>query len=178
MKFEFSILQVPSIPDRMKGDGYERFKRTLLALLLSQRFQVFNDETSLEGPWAPLSGQHLVRRLGKVPAKRRDEPGAVKILQDKGVLRQSFTDAQGPGNGYRIEETQGDEVRLATSVEYARIQNDGGTINWPGTTRGFGRGITIPAHDITIPARPYDQFTDENVREINELTELYLNGEL
>src|SRR4051812_62072 len=139
MKFEFSEIKLPLIDNRMKGQDYERFKRTLVGLLMTQRAAVFNAEESLEGAWKGLGGAHLVNRLNKLPEAMRDQPGAVKILQDTGVLRNSFTDGAGSGSEQRIEETSGDEVRLATAVPYAKIQNDGGTINWPGTQNGFGR---------------------------------------
>lgn len=176
MQFTFSHLGIPLIPNKMQGEKYERFKAKIVALLLHQRLETFMQERSAQGPWQPLSETHQARRLGKVPERKRDQPGAVKMLQDSGLLRQSFTEDEGPGSAFRDIDTVGDVVSLATSMPYARIQNEGGTINWPGTKNGFGRGIEIPAHPITIPARPIDQFTEQDRKELNELTENYING--
>jgi phage gpG-like protein len=176
--FRFSKLEFPPIPNRVEGAKYERFKRTLVALMLTQRLEVFAQEASASGPWPPLSVEAFRRRIYRVNGKKRKRAHAVKMLQDTGVLRQSFTSDTGPGNSMRVEEVGADYALIASNVEYARIHNQGGTIAWPGTSDGFGRGIVIPAHAITIPARPFDQFTAENAAEIAELTELYLNGQL
>jgi phage gpG-like protein len=178
MKFEFSELELPEIPNRLDGSLFERFKKTLVAKLLSQRLDVFNSQKSNDGPWQPLGESQAARRIEKVSPKKRNKPGAVMILQDTRMLLQSFTDASGVGNALRQSSTEGDQVSIASVAPYARIQNEGGTFTHPGTPNGFGKGILIPAHEMTIPARPFDQFTAENLTEINELTELFINGEL
>jgi phage gpG-like protein len=184
MKYEFTQLVIPEVQNRLQGAEYEQLKRKLVALMLTQRLQVFADQASRSEPWAPLSSarhgqlQAKVDQRGQAVARELASRGmgGVKMLQDTGVLRQSFTSAGGPGNAKRVIEIDQDEVALATNVEYARIQNEGGTIHHPGSQNGFGRGIPIPAHSITIPARPFDEFTDENLSEVNELVEAYLNG--
>lgn len=186
MKFEFSDLKIPDVPDVFaKGDLYERFKRTLAAKLFGQRAEVFDKEGGASGPWQPLAKSTLARRQGKIKASKRRQQalkrkgmGGVKILQDRGLLRQSFTPDAGPGSAFKIEETSGDQVRIATNVAYAAINNLGGVVGFPGTNNGFGRGITIPAHPITIPARPFDEFSDQDLTEVNELTELFVDGKL
>lgn len=185
MIFEFNQLQLPAVEDKLKGPQYDKFKRSLVALMMTQRAATFNAEASNDGPWEPLGFHQGVNRQKKL--KRIDEArlaelrrkgyGGIKILQDTGLLRQSFTDEPGPGNSYRTEEIDADEVALITTVPYARIHNEGGIIEHPGTSNGFNRGILIPAHTIDMPERAFDQFTDENKTEINELTELFLNGE-
>lgn len=186
--FEFSAAKVPEIPNIFKTGYYNRFKRSLVGILLSQRLQVFEDEGGASGKWQPLSNKYAAKRIERVSPKKRRSSGAVQILSDSGVLRQSFTAARGPGNSERIIETDGDEVRLATNVEYAAIHNFGGEIKHPGTTNGFGSrgwdgdmirpGIVIPAHTINIPARPFDEFSDHDLEEINTATELFVNGQL
>lgn len=186
MKFEFSELPVPEIKNVFdNAEDFERLKRTVAAKLFSQRAEVFDQQGGASGQWQALARSTLARRnkLIKTSKKRasdlRDKGmGGVKILQDTGTLRQSFTPEAGPGNADRIEEINGDQVRIATNVEYAAIHNFGGVINFPGTKNGFGRGIEIPAHAITIPARPFDEFSDQNLDEINELTELFVDGQL
>ncbi|MFV8250242.1 phage virion morphogenesis protein [Bdellovibrio bacteriovorus] len=146
-------------------------KDDILALMFTQRMDTFAKEESAEGKWEPLSKRHSAKRLAKVPKEKR-EPGAVKILQDKGFLRGSFTIPNGP---MQEMSKSGEEVRLATHIPYAAIHNFGGTIQHPGTRNGFGRGVLIKPHSITIPARPFDQFREKDLTEMNELMEKYIN---
>lgn len=145
---------------KFKGERYENFKKDVIALILGQRVDVFNDGRGRDGAWAPT--------------KNHSDPSH-KPLNDTGVLRNSFTDLGGKGSEYKEEFIGEDEVGIKTNVEYAAIHNYGGTISHPGTSNGFGKGIVISAHDIYIEARPFDEFTDEHIAEINELTEAYIN---
>lgn len=185
MIFEFSHFELPDIENKLSGEKYEELKRSIVTLLMSQRARVFNDESSPDGHWAPLGSSQQARRDGKLKdiqaarlaALKKKGFNLTKILQDTGLLRESFTDTSGPGNAYRKVETSGDEVSLSTAVTYAAIQNFGGTIHHPGTSNGFGRGVQIPAYNITIPDRPFDQFSDQDELEIKQLIAGYLNDE-
>lgn len=179
--FTFSRLELPSIEYMMAGKKYERMKKTLLALLISQRVKVFDAEGGASGKWKALSPSTMEIRQEKLSGsdgngaaalKGRGAGGSdIKILQDSGLLRSSFTgQAYGPagteGVALHEESIEGDEVSISTPVEYARIQNDGGTIK-----NGFGKGI-----EIVIPPRPFDEFSEEDKGQISELLEHYLNG--
>jgi len=189
MLFEFNEIRLPEIPNKLEGPRFEKFKRDMASKMFSQRLDTFNAESSRDGPWKPLSDLQSKRRdekLARVSPERLATLAAkgfsrVKILQDKGTLRQSFTPESGPGNAFKHVEIQEDSVRIITNLPYARIQNQGGTI-YPKKGKflvfpGPGGGL-IFAKKVTIPARPYDQFTDEQEADLAELTEHYLNGEL
>lgn len=171
--FEFNELDMPEFEDKLTAPRRRLLLADISALMLSQRLEVFDTEN--DGQWAPLSVQAYRARLSKVPSKNRRKKNAVKILQDSGVLRQSFTSASGPGSSQKEVEVTDDMARIATHVEYAAIHNYGGTIKHPGTKNGFGRGISIPAHSITIPARPFDQFREKDKQEIELLTRKFLD---
>lgn len=212
MRFEFSEITLPPIEDKLEGSRFERYKRDMSSVMFTQRAQVFSDQASREGPWKPLAPSTLKERLSRVPNGKHG-PGSVKILQDKGTLRQSFTPESGPGNAFKHVEIGEDFVQNSTNVEYARIQCKGGSILHEHTkssmhfkhytggdregriefaskkdiARGTGRDFAIIERSITthamgsystIPARPFDEFTDANEEELQELTELYLNGKL
>ena len=69
----------------------------------------------------------------------------------KGNLFRSFT----KGNPLNILKDTGNGVEFGSKVPYAAIHEYGGTIDHPGTSNGFGRGIPIPAHGIPMPKRSY-----------------------
>lgn len=163
--FEASKFVPPEIKNKIKGPAWEDLKITLLATILTQRIDVFSDEESKSGKWAPLKPSTI---------KRKNDSN-FKILHGDGILRNSFTEGSGQGSEFKEEIITNDEVTLATNVEYAAIHNYGGTINHPGTDNGFGRGIVIPAHTIEIEARPFNEFTDEQTDEISSTIEDFLN---
>lgn len=166
--------------DKLKSSKFTSFKKSLIGKLLGQRLDVFNAEASVDGPWEPI--RNIDQKLSKIKSYKENKESKSsqkmrdknKLLQDHGVLRASFTGV-GPSEGTaQLEEvSEGDDIGIRTHVEYAAIHNYGGTINHPGTDNGFGKGIEIPPYDIEIPARPFDEFTDDNLEEINELTEQY-----
>lgn len=166
--FESTKFIPPEIKNKIKGTEWEELKVDLLVVILGQRLEVFRSGESASGKWAPLKKNSLRKYKGKEH----------HILQDEGILRNSFTSGSGEGSEFKEEIITADEVVLATNVEYAAIHNEGGTINHPGTDNGFGRGIVIPAHSIEIEARPFNEFSDEQTDEISELIEMYLNESL
>lgn len=69
----------------------------------------------------------------------------------KGNLFRSFT----KGNPFNILKDTGKGIEFGSKIPYAAIHEYGGTIDHPGTSNGFGRGIPIPAHGIPMPQRSY-----------------------
>lgn len=180
-RFEFNVLKLPDLKDRLSGSQYQQLKGDILALMFTQRTRTFDRQQGPEGPWKKLKKRQAKKRFNKLPAGAKKQlgnarealrTGAVKLLQDDRVLLKSFTI---PGSPQQETSIIGDKVSLATNVEYARIHNLGGTIKHPGTQNGFGRGIFIKPHNINIPQRQYDHFTTQDVQEIRELIDSYLN---
>lgn len=111
---------------------------------------------SKQGPWPPLK------------YSRQETP-----LVLSGRMRNSI---------YKQNDKYSAEVGVPDSIEYAGIHNFGGTINHPGTSNGFGRGIKIPPHSIRIPQREFILFQDEDVQDIlnmigNDLTVKFFKPE-
>ncbi len=144
----------------------------------------FETETGPDGKkWLPLSPRTANKRIGN---KRR---GTENILR---VTNRLFSSITG--------EATASQAVVGTNVVYAAIHQQGGTINVPARQRKirlrrvgrrslFARtrgsrahkrfrevDATIPAHTITIPARPYLGFSDTDRREIGEITSDYLGS--
>ena len=161
MRLTVSKLSLPEIKDKLSGPDYARLKWNLVALLLSQRLEVFESESSVDGPWEPIKDVDAklgrrrkdYKRDSKSGQRMRDKD---KILHDSGVLRNSFSSSSGGGNEYLRRQVEGDEVGIETTVEYAAVQN-------------FG------SKKKNHPARPFDEFTDDHLEEINELMQDHLN---
>lgn len=170
---EFEDLDVPAM--YADEEQRRRLMASIAALMFTQRAEVFNHEGGNK-KWAPLAPSTYRRRLSKVPRRQQGKPDAVKILQSSGMLRQSFTPETGKGNAYREQTTDSEMARITSHVPYAAIHNFGGTIQIPEIKNGFGRGITIPAHSVTIPARPFDEFRPVDLAEIVEMIENGVDG--
>lgn len=101
-----------------------------------------------------------------------------QILSLTGNLRHSYSPPSSdgsPGQGGYVtyQGTVKDLlVEVGSNIIYAGIHDQGGTIKWPGTNKGFGKGITIPPHDIVIPKR---NVTDLNQKDLDELNETIAN---
>ncbi len=128
-------------------------------LLLSSISQNFDDEGR------PKAWEDLAESTKKRRRKQNKWPGP--ILSVSGQLASSVT-AQVDGNS----------ILVGSAKPYARIHDLGGEINHPGTSNGFGRGINIPAHTITIPQREYLLFQDEDLREAESILTDHLLGGL
>lgn len=107
------------------------------------------------------------------PIKRQGQ-----ILSLTGTLRKSYSPPSSdgsPGQGGYVT-FQGSItdllVEVGSKIIYAGIHDQGGTIKWPGTNKGFGKGITIPPHDIVMPKR---NVTDLNEKDMEELDETVAN---
>jgi len=172
-KLEISPLKVPNLRNQLEGPEYQRLKSNILALLFTQMLTRFDEEKGPDGkPWESLKSDTEVLRRKKIPAKKRGK-GSIKILQDNGVLRQSWTIP-----GYVDNESQilQNSVVMGSNVAYVRIHNEGGTIQHPGTDNGFGKGIKIPPYAIEMPQRQMDGFSTKDEAEIDELVESHLSA--
>lgn len=150
----------PPLLERYKN----QFKRILIGIaadIQTNRGLLFYNEGAYNGheKWKDLKGGLSKRSAGKGLMARR-------ILQKTGALKNSISPkAEGDGspgeNGYvKFEGTKSVAiVKVGTTIAYAGIHDQGGTINHPGTSNGFGKGIKIPPHAINIPKR---NFTDWN----------------
>lgn len=158
---KLSEIKLPPIRDKLSEASYERLKRNLVALMLGQRLEVFQSESSVDGPWeaikdvdAKLSKRRKDYKPNTKSGQRMKEKD--KILHDTGVLRNSFSASSGKGDEYLKQSVEGDEVSIETTVEYAAIQN-------------FG------SDKKNHPPRPFDQFNDDHLEEINDLFKVHLN---
>jgi phage gpG-like protein len=198
---EFSQLKLPVLENKLDAPGRGRLLRSLAALMFAQRLVVFNTEGG-PNPWKPLSPKYAAQKL------RKHGGNDSKILSFSDRLKQSFTPARGAGSDEKITD---DTAIISTHVEYAAIQNFGGTVLIPPSKKAqqnfkvytsgeqegrhrfasardveqggrdfkvMSRPITVHSYGVyaKIPARPFDQFSEENTKEINQLAEAFING--
>lgn len=167
MELSYSALSFPEIKNKLSGNDYRVLKADLATLLMGQRLETFENQSSGYSPWKPIKdvdaklktirldyAKELEEmrdgdrtKFTKKMQKMRDKD---KILVKTGILRASFT---GNSTGIEIEE---DVITIFTNVEYAAAMNYG----WS---------------EKNIPARPFDEFTEFNEIEITELIQDYLN---
>jgi len=150
-------------------------KRAVISIVA----QAIADNFSVEGPgWRPLKAKTIRQSVSKKLRKRISDMtdkellkhesrtrriGSTmgmhrQILRKTGLLMKSVTT---PGAQHNIIRTKGYQLVYGTDLIYAGIHNKGGVINHPGTKNGFGAGITIPPHNITIPKREFLRIRDE-----------------
>lgn len=164
--------------DRM--DDRLFFFREVGQILADSARENFRREAGPDGrPWVPLSP-------ATIRARKKRSKSALAILRDSGRLAGSIN--------FRATN---DEARVGAVPEYAAIHQLGGTIEKPERTalvwrkrerngtigRRFARkklktsvatGVTIPAHTITIPARPYLGVSAQDQVDIFEAAERWL----
>jgi phage gpG-like protein len=165
MEVRYTELKFAEIKNKMSGSEYGRFKADLATIMMGQRLDTFRSQSSPDGPWAATKSvdQKLMdsradyhREMKEIKAgKRKALSKKAKLMRDKnlilidkGVLRASFS---GRNTGIQIYE---DEVMIFTNVEYAPHVN-------------FGTKF--------MPARRFDLFTEEQIEELREYIESYLN---
>ncbi|HET7558881.1 MAG TPA: phage virion morphogenesis protein [Limnochordia bacterium] len=126
--------------------------------------------------WPPLAPSTVAQR----------RKGSSRPLQDTGRLRVSVTAQDGTG----AVRTVNDSVAIiGTTVKYARLMQEGGTINVPALTpkrakalRWIGGGGAVhfarrtKAHTVSIPARPFLLFQAEDERRIVTIFRRYIEG--
>ncbi|MGY9046314.1 hypothetical protein P775_11100 [Puniceibacterium antarcticum] len=154
--------------------------------LLNSTRDNFESESSPEGvPWAQL-------KPATIRARERRKQTPIKILQatrNTGLMASI---------NKRTMEVADDQVRIGSPKEYAAIHQLGGTIKKAARTAtiyqsydkktdtfdptfrkksrsNFASDVTIPAHEITIPARPFLGVSKEDEVIIIEIADAWLN---
>ena len=182
IKLKFDYGKIIELKNPFAGETYQRLKNDLMTIMLGEKDKLFENEQAPDG----TSWEKLSQRRAKTQDKKSKKSAAQieklnkiagnnfkshKVLHDSGHLQKSLSISGAQG---QFNSTAGNEVSLGTSVSYAAIQNFGGTIQIPMTKNGFGMGITIPAHKVTIPARPFMGFGSADESEITEYIEGYV----
>lgn len=133
----------------------------------------FDNEGAYNGhpKWKDLaSGKNLKRAKNGLQVRQ--------ILRKTGTLKNSIAPDNATGvagkDGYVVfgGDFKSAVVRVGTNVKYARIHNEGGTIQIPATDNGFGKGIKIKAHSVNIPRR---NFTDWNAQDSANMKQMINN---
>lgn len=150
-------------------------------LLADSARENFRKEAGPDGvPWTPL-------RPATIRARLRRGTAAIRILSERGHL-----------SGSIHHEATNDEARIGATPAHAAIHQLGGTIQKParaakiyrmrGADGRVGRrfvskaeanhvtDVTIPAHSVTIPARPYLGVSDTDQQDILNAAEDWLMG--
>ncbi|QND45203.1 phage virion morphogenesis protein (plasmid) [Rhizobium lusitanum] len=154
------------------------------AYLVTSTQRRFERETGPDGkPWQRLKPRTAARRIKGRPR------GYANILRVSRRLEQSI-----------VYEADDEGIAVGTNVIYAAIQHLGGTIAMPERqqtiyqnydaktdtldqtfrTRGrsnFARDVTVGAHEIKIPGRPYLGIDDADRTEIAAIIEDHYLGE-
>lgn len=121
------------------------------------------DNFAEEGPgWKSLKEQTIKsslpkgqkkKYLGNNKMKGSDAPARMILQRGDAILKKSVTTVGAQGNIYQPSEGK---LKWGSDLVYAKIHNEGGTIQHPGTKKGFGiKGLVIPPHSIPIPKREY-----------------------
>lgn len=139
--------------------------KTIAVLAKADMKERFATATAPDGSaWLPL----------KRP--RANSKGGDKPLRDNGILMASAT-AAGPKH---VEEVTTSSLVVGTNLDYAPIQNFGGTIHVPKKTRAkpwvftSAEGQTIftrhiKGHDVTIPARQFVGWSEQLIEQSTEV---------
>ena len=164
MKLKFDVIPVFKYLDPFQGETFETLKRSLLAIMIRQKDQVFKKQSDPDGnAWKPLSP--LVADAKNKKSKKTDAQIAKlreknpnfsqhKILIDTGTLMKSLAT---PAGNSHVSSTTGTEIVLGSNLPYAAIQNFGGKIE-----KKNGSGF------IVIPARPFIGFGGPDKKQIQE----------
>lgn len=155
---------------RMGEPGTDDLMPRLGEYLQASTQKRFKTQTAPDGTaWAPLQPRYA----------RRKKYAKDKILTLRGYLR----------GGIHYQVTGSAEVEVGSSTKYAAIHQLGGAIDVParqatvryrsvaGRTlfagrkhkRAIERQVTISAHQVNIPARPFLGISSEDDREIREI---------
>jgi phage virion morphogenesis protein len=127
-------------------------------------------------PWSPLQPRYA----------RRKKYAKDKILTLRGYLR----------SGIHYQVTGDAEVEVGSNIKYAAIHQFGGTIDKPArqatvryrseagrilfasrkARRATERQVTIPAHQVEMPARPFLGISTEDDKEIRSIISDWVAG--
>ncbi|MEM6381652.1 MAG: phage virion morphogenesis protein [Pseudomonadota bacterium] len=160
------------------GGNTEPLMREITAAMLFSTQRRFERETGPDGrPWQPLSPRTARQRIGR--NRRR---GTENMLRVSGRLYSSI-----------VGEASSREAVIGTNVTYASVHQEGATINMPARSRTvrlrrsngrtvFARTshrrvreveVSVDAYTVTIPARPFLGFSDEDRATILQIAEGY-----
>lgn len=163
-------------------ENAEGFYRSVGNIAVAAAGRHFDDEREPDGtPWVRLKPKTIAARIRKGQNPRG-------ILRASGGLRTSLKFL-----------AQSDQVEVGTSAHYAAIHQLGGTIQMPAraakiyrkidpATGKLGRrfvprdhadhvtDVAIPAHSITIPARPFLGLGADDIRVIEDAAINWLRG--
>lgn len=159
-----------SMPDYL--ENYKvHFREILIGIASDIQTNIglrFDNEGAYNGhpKWADLkSGKNLQRAKNGLQTRQ--------ILRKTGALKNSIGPSPSTGSAGKdgYVEFSGDfknaVVKVGTYVKYARIHNEGGTIQHPGTDNGFGRGVKIKAHPIFMPKRNFTDWNEQDSKNMN-----------
>lgn len=163
-------------------ENAEGFYQKVGGIAAASAGQNFDDERGPDGtPWVRLKPKTIAARIRKGQNPR-------------GILR-----ASGGLRGSLHYETKSDQVEIGTSAHYSAIHQLGGTIQMPARAAKIYRKIdpatgkpgrrfvprdhadhvadvAIPAHSITIPARPFLGLGSDDIRDIEAEAIRWLRG--
>lgn len=169
--------QARAMLERLGEPGTQDLMPRLGQYLQDSTQKRFKTQTAPDGtPWAPLQPRYA----------RRKKYAKDKILTLRGYLRD--------GIHYQVK---GDaEVEVGSNTKYAAIHQLGGAIDVPArqatvryrsvagrvlfsgkkNKRATERQVTIPAHQVSIPARPFLGVSSEDDREIRTIISDWVVG--
>ena len=138
----------------------------------------FRSQTNPSGaPWTPHAASTIRNRI-------RNKQTPLTILSSN--TKRKFGSTLRGNVSYTASET---EARVGSELPYAAIHQLGGTIDKPAGNRWVagrrfakksenpeGRAVAIPAHRITIPARPFLGLSSGDEAAILEEAERWLRG--
>ena len=164
--------KMPNYLDRFKG----QYGRLVIAIASDIQTNIglrFDAEGAYNGhpKWQDLKNKANLK-TAKNGLRSRN------ILRRSGALKNSISPqspngAAGPGGYVKFQgDIKNAIVRVGTGLKYARIHDQGGVIEHPGTMNGFGKGIWISAHKIKMPRR---NFTDWNYADMSNLKKTLKN---
>lgn len=172
--------KMPNYMERFKS----QFNRLMIAIasdVQTNRGLLFDAEGaySAHDKWRDLkTGEN--KKFGKNGLQMR------QILRRSGALKNSIAPMSqdgksGPGGYVNFSgDVKNAVVAVGTNLKYARIHDQGGIIQHPGTKNGFGRGIKIKPHRINMPKRNFtgwNRVDNRNLEKViaNTIAEI-LNG--
>lgn len=138
------------------GTAERRAKNLRPAMLSIKNIVQSSVEENFVRQGRPKKWTDLAESTKRIRRRRKKWPGM--ILQVSGQLASSVNS--------RVDKNV---VVVGSNKPYAKIHDEGGTVNHPGTNNGFGKGIPIPPHRIKIPARPFLLFQDDDLDEAQQI---------
>lgn len=155
--------QLDTLVSEIRSGWWKRFAPTAQGLIEREQSRHFAAQASPDGkPWKPLSlltieiskGQAAARkREGQKRATARRTRGS-QMLRNTRLLERSVT----TGGEEAVRQVGANFLIVGTRVPYAKIQQEGGTINVTPKMRGYLSAILgrrFNAASVTIPPRPF-----------------------